>query len=82
MRAQSCGASAASHFTQRYGVTFPLLTSARCYRVTQHTPIILLIQQMRPCTHCRYISALNKLLNKHRRTKAILLAPAQQKCLS
>ena len=70
MRTQSCVAFAASHFTQRYGVTFPLLTSARCYGGSQHTPIILFIHHMRPCTYCCCISAFDKLLNEHRRTKA------------
>ena len=76
MRAQSCGASAASHFSQRYGVTFPLLTSARCYGGTQHTTIILLLQQVRPCTLCRYISAFSKVLMSIAGPKPILLAPA------
>ena len=70
MRTQSCVAFAASHLTQRYGVTFPLLTSARCYGGSQHTPIILLIHHMRPCAYCCCISAFNKLLNEHRHDRS------------
>ena len=82
MRTQSCVASAASHFTQRYGVTFPLLTSARCYwRNSAHT-----YHPPHPTDEAMHtlplISAFDELLDKGRLTRAVLLAPTQQKCLS
>ena len=84
MRAQSCGASAASHFTQRYGVTFPLLTSARCYGGTQQTPIqqiiSLLLDWMTwiPLTLQRFVISSHSAVMRYGKALIFAQGPAPQ----